>query len=134
MESINESNICLAIFQHFYVMKYRERVLFASLMFSSFLLRKTTIEIVSMINKSANNCQQKMKVYYIEEVVNTKWSWGNLKSKTMALQKKTKKKQKEKESSNLKTNAFTLVIPVPVSRFGFISRLKWFFQQNTFMF
>jgi hypothetical protein len=72
MESINESNICLAIFQHFYVMKYRERVLFASLMFSSFLLRKTTIEIVSMINKSANNCQQKMKVYYIEEVVNTK--------------------------------------------------------------
>jgi hypothetical protein len=72
MESINELKICLATFQHFYLMKYRERVLFTSLMFSSFLLRKTTITIVSMINKSANNCQQKLKVFYIEEVVDTK--------------------------------------------------------------
>jgi hypothetical protein len=64
--------IYLAIFQHFYLMKYRERVLFTFLMFSPFLLRKTAIGIVSMINKSANNCQQKLKVFYIEEVVDTK--------------------------------------------------------------
>jgi hypothetical protein len=64
--------ICLAIFQHFYLMIYRERVLFTSIIFSSFILRKTTIGIVSMINKGANNCQQKLKVFYIEENVDTK--------------------------------------------------------------